>query len=115
MIFRQLNPPTKQHLLFRKEGFALSFKKEVALIRKKKKKILEKTKSVSQDEKKKLQTHSIVSFSSHFNRGVVLQKLGKLEEALMAYKKAYLLNPQSKEARNNIEILLLNPTKPIPR
>jgi Flp pilus assembly protein TadD len=44
----------------------------------------------------------------HFNRGIALTQLGRLDEAEAAYKKALELFPDYAEARNNLGNLLVN-------
>lgn len=45
--------------------------------------------------------------NAYYNKGVVLSQQKKLEESIEAYKNALRLNPEDKEARENLEKALL--------
>ena len=47
-----------------------------------------------------------MQFRANFNRGAILQKAKKIDEALSAYHAALDVNPESKEAKINIELLI---------
>lgn len=54
----------------------------------------------------KISEDPVIQFQSRFNQAQALAKLKKVDEALALYQKALELNPESKEVKTNIELLL---------
>ncbi len=48
-------------------------------------------------------TQNEIKQKAFYNKGVALQKSGKLPDCIMAYKNALLLNPNDEEARQNLQ------------